>query len=151
VSFKTTHDILKQVQDIHAQLAAYHEQMGEGADEEQIRVLLDYLQRHERKTEEALANTEEIARNALLNRWFQYTPDIADTSILRTVALSSDMSASEVIAKVLEYDEALHRLLVELAEGVTRDDLRELLTALAQVQEGEKKTAARLAHEIERG
>jgi len=151
VSFKTTRDILDQVKSVHRKLLRYHEDMRDEAGDETIRLLLSYLGRHERNVERALADFEEDARAALLDRWFQFTPDIADSPALRKVDVEPAMAATDVIRTVLEYDEALRRMFVELADTASRPELRELFTDLARTEKEEEKAAARLALEIEQG
>ena len=151
MSFKTTRDILDQVRSVHRRLREYEESMRDEAGGERLRLLLDHLARHKAKVDRALDGYEETARNALLDRWFQFTPDVADSPNLRNVSFDPGMSEREVIRTALAYDEALRELFAELADGSSKPELRELYAALALTKEEEKKVAARLALEVEHG
>lgn len=124
-----TRDILEQARRFHRDLAAYYERLESTVQKERVRMLLEYLRRHELALEREIANYEESARKALLELWYKCAP--ADFGVsLADIGFPPDPSYEEVVDLALKMDERLLELYERAARLAPDPRARELFSAL---------------------
>ncbi len=72
--FEQTKDILEHTQQFYKLIADYYHLMSDQTHKPRIKMLLDYLSRHEKHLEKTLSEYEDSASEQVLNTWFQFSP-----------------------------------------------------------------------------
>ena len=138
-TFKTTRDITEWLRKTHRRLSRFYDQHRKVADKERVRLLLDYLSRHEQTLEKALADLEDEARQQILDTYFQYLPEEFDELRFDDLhLLESDMTVDDVIRIVTRNDEALTRLYDRLAQTAAIPSVKDMFVRLRDQLEEER-------------
>jgi rubrerythrin len=148
VEFQRTRDVIDHVRAFHAQVGELYRRLAEGADRERVRLLLNYMGRHEKHLEASLAAFEEQAASGLLDTWFQYDPEEETLARLTDVAVDPGMGVDDVIALAMRVDDGLIGLYEELAACALSADVKELFANLLELEKQEKSKAIRGALEM---
>ena len=69
--FKQTKDVLDYARTFHRQLSEYYDSLSKLAEKQRVKMLLDYLSRHEKHLDEILADYEEDASKKVMNTWLK--------------------------------------------------------------------------------
>jgi rubrerythrin len=144
-AFERTRDVLEHARVFHKQLSELYHQLEGKAERERVRMLLDYLSRHEKHLDESLASYEEEASRMVLDTWFQYTPEADTSQLLAQIKLQPGMSVSDVVRVALRLDDYLVDLYRSMAEHSDIPEVREVFTNLLDMERQEKHQAARNA------
>ena len=148
MAYKTTKDILDQARAFHEQLSAYYRKLSVKAQRQRVRMLLDYMSRHEKHLEECLLEFEQDASRKILETWFKYTPQMDIPSCFEDIELSRDMCIDDVIKLALRLDDCL----VELYKGMVKEaesrDVKKVFTNLLEMEKHEKMNLVRDAIEL---
>lgn len=146
---ETVKDIIDRICGIHSQLSWFYQTMGDAAAKERVRLLLQYISRHERNLESSLAKYQEGASRAVLNTWFKNTPDNPLRTCLGNVTITADMSTDEVIRIVLAMDRCLVDNFRRIADGAVAEEVKSLFQDLISLEEREEHKLMRDALELE--
>ena len=133
----------------HQRASAFYQQLADKAEGARVKMLLDYLVRHEAHLERALADFNEETRTKALDAWYQYAQE---QCILETFDVSQypeDMTAEMVLKIGLNIDSCLVASYKGMAEGATSAEVREVFENLLLMEEQEKHKLARIALEID--
>jgi rubrerythrin len=133
-TYQQVRDVLKRVKGIYHQLRDYYEDLGDEAKDEKLRLLLDYMSRHEEYIDAALADYEPQAAESTLNTWLQYIPDESLRRTFEEARFEPGMSRDEVIETALRLDQALIELYEFLAESRTVPKVQELFASLVEME-----------------
>ena len=140
---------MDQVRDFHRRLGNFYAQMAESAEKERVKALLEYMSRHEHNLGQCIERYEGSAAKDILDHWFQCTPDIAKCACFDGVDLKPDMSVHDVLEKALWYDNCLVEFYRGMADLPVTSNLQNLFRNLVEMEEQEKKKAARVALEAD--
>lgn len=146
---ETVRDIINRIRGLHSQLSWFYQTMGDAAEKDRVRLLLQYISRHERNLESALAKYQESASRAVLNTWFKNTPDNPLQTCLGNIAITADMSTDEVIRVVLSLDRCLVDTFRRIAESAVAEEVKALFQDLVGMEEREEHKLMRDALELE--
>jgi hypothetical protein len=130
---------------LHAAVARLYETLGEHADLERVRMLLDYLQRHERNLETALARFEKNSHNAILEAWLEYSPGLDVDQVVESIKLPEKPSSDDIFTAALKFDDTLIELYREVAAKAVDKKTREVFQNLLKLEESEKNQILRAA------
>ncbi|QFY43773.1 hypothetical protein F6R98_15015 [Candidatus Methylospira mobilis] len=130
---------------LHAVIVRLYETLGEHAELERVRMLLDFLQRHERNLETALARFEKNSRGGILEAWLEYSPSLNAGQVLDDIKLPEKPSSDDIFAAALKFDDTLIELYRELAVKAADHKTREVFQNLLKLEEGEKNQIVRAA------
>jgi hypothetical protein len=146
------HSCCKQVKDfveygrqLHAASGRLYETLGDHSEQERVRMLLDYLQRHQRNLENALARFEKNSRDGVLEAWLEYFPDLDVDAVLGSIKLPEQPSSNDIIAAALKFDDTMIELYREIAEKAVDHKTREVFQSLLALEQGETNQIARAA------
>lgn len=114
-SYKTVKDILDQISRWHSDLLEYCCEGEEPDPEDPFRPLVDYLAKHEASIKQVLDGYQPDERTAILGTWLQYVPAERVEEVFARRDLSDSADAEQVIAMILEFDDALVELYKHLA------------------------------------
>jgi len=136
MNFETTKDVLDHAREFHGQVSVYYRQLGKKVQKERVKMLLEYMSRHEKHLEENLARYEEDVSGRILNTWFQYPPpkDILKTVVSFTLEGKENLTVDEVIDLALRIDDCLIQLYKQMAAESECGDVREVFTNLLEME-----------------
>lgn len=141
-------DVIDRAKGLHQQLAQVYQRLGDREPRERIKMLLDYMSRHERHLEAALLRFEQDARASILNHWFKSDAGVLD--LLRDPPrITPAMEPAQVVEMALHYDDALIALYERMATGSAPPAVREFFTDLLQHERKEERRLARDTVEME--
>jgi rubrerythrin len=143
-----TRDILAGAEAFHRQIGEYYHQMSDQAEKPRIKMLLDYLSRHEEQLADSLADYEQNASAAVMDTWFQSKHKLDVCAILKDVKISPEMSVDDVIDLGLKLDDCLITMYRDLAENAHSEDVRTVFQNLLDMEEEEKRQLTRNAMRV---
>ena len=143
--FEQTRDILDHARAFHSHISQLYLRLAGEAEKGAVKMLLDYMGRHERNLEEALIRYEQQASEQILDTWFQYTHDEETLHICEASEFRPDMTVKEVVAAGLKLDDCLIRLYREMAEYANSEQVRDVFRNLLEMEEREKHKLSRNA------
>lgn len=147
-SYKTVRDILDRISRWHRELLEYCCEGEEPEADDPFRPLVDYLITHERGAKRVLDRYEPGERDAILNTWLQYVPAERVEEVFTKRKLSQTMSSEEVVAMILEFDEALVELYKTLAnQAQAPPRINMVFQSLLEMEEWQKLRNAWSARE----
>ena len=130
---------------LHGKLKELYDDLGEHAQLERVKMLLDFLRRHEQHMEESLARFEKESRHGILEAWLEYSPALDVEKVMDRLHLQENPSSDEIIQIAMDFDDALVNLYKEVAEKVSDSKVKALFKNLLQLEEKEKIQVARAA------
>lgn len=147
--YKTVKDVVDHSRRLHQQISQLYADMSQQHTQERVKMLLDYLQRHEKHLEEVLCQFEQDKSQKVLDSWFQYAPDQDLTDVLSKIAISDHMSTDEVIAMALKLDDYFIELYGSMVESSHSSDAQSVFQNLLDMEKQEKIKTARTALSIQ--
>lgn len=142
-NFEQTRDVLDQVRDFHRQVSELYHRLADEAGKERIKMLLDYMSRHEQNMEESLKEYEDEASEMILNTWFQFVPDDSILKSVQDIQLQPDMSVEDVISLALRLDDILIDLYKRMVEEAEIPEVQEVFQNLLEMENQEKHLSVR--------
>lgn len=134
---------------LHAEIRAVYDRLNETADLERVRLLLDYLSRHERNLKDALARFEKGTRSGILNAWLEYSPALDVDAVVRNSLVHDGMSTDEIVDLAIRFDDTLIDLYREVSAKVNDPKVKELFLNLLALEEHEKIQTLRAAMSLQ--
>ncbi|NQU45294.1 hypothetical protein HQ520_18585 [bacterium] len=149
----TTHDILGMIRDFHTLLSDYFEERAVGERQEEVKMLLSCMSRHERRLEKKLARYETGDDNAVAPRWplfvslpkcrFRFPPAKGKCNHLAEVNLTRPVAMRDVTKALLCCDRCLEEFYGALAEKSETHQARHLFNRLLHNTQREEKRFSR--------
>jgi hypothetical protein len=148
-TFKTTRDITEWLRKMHRHLSQFYDQRRKVADKERVRLLLDYLSRHEQTLEKALADVQSESGEVVLGTYFQYVPDeLDDLTVDHGQLQNPDMTVDDVLRIVIRKDEALTRLYGRLAQSAPAASVKNMFVRLQEKLERDRASMVQNATQL---
>jgi len=142
-TYKQTCDIIECVRSFHNQMSIFYERLHENDEKQKVKMLLDYLSRHEKHREETLTKYEKEASKKVMDTWFKYIPDNIPDNFIDNIIIKSPMSVDDIMHIALQ----LNNCLIELYKGLFREtevnDVREVFTCLLERIKNDEKNLAK--------
>lgn len=145
VRYKTIRDVVEFSQQLHTKLAHQYAELEQLATSERARLMLDYLQRHERHLTETLAQYEADAAKGIMETWMQYVPECHVNELLEKVRDVSLNDVDDIVATALEVDDCLIKIYEDMAGNNDLDELKVVAQNLMQLESNEMHQVARSA------
>lgn len=130
MTYQQVRDIVKRLRESHQQLRIALERPRSRTDDARTRLMLEELRREELDLQIILTRYEEESSEALLDTWLQYVPDQEVIDALNTMKFSPEMSADEVVAQKVKFDEAMLDLLKQLREQTAAPRIQSFFNTL---------------------
>jgi rubrerythrin len=135
-------DVIDKAKALHQQLGQFYAQLSADEPRERIKMLLDYMSRHEKHLESALARFEQDAKAPILKSWFK--GDAGAPELLgQTPRVTASMGTADVIKMALSYDDALIDLYERLASSGAPPAVREFFGQLVLHERKEERRMVR--------
>ena len=148
--FRTVQDILDWTRAYHHRLAEGYRQLSGTTSRERASMLLDYLADHQEALERSIEEYETDAADKLLRTWFQGVRDIPlPGSLDEADQTLRDADTTRIMYMALEFHDVLTRLYTDLAGQAPTEDVRQLFTGLADMENHEKMRMVRDAMRFE--
>ncbi|HMP75404.1 MAG TPA: 2-hydroxyacyl-CoA dehydratase [Kiritimatiellia bacterium] len=145
---ENVNQIIDRIRALHDKLAVRFERVETAANQGRLRMVLDYIARHERHLNEALAAYQGSASRAVLDTWFKNTPGRPLEECLEKARLDQ-ADTSAVLRSVLEMDRCLVDSFRKIAESAVAEEVREFFQQLVGMEEREEHRLIRDAIEME--
>lgn len=145
---ENVNQIIGRIRALHQQLAARFERVETTAAQGRLRMVLDYIARHERHLNQALAAYQGSASRAVLDTWFKNTPGDPIEKCLEKVEVDA-ADTNTVLRSVLAMDRCLVDSFRRIAESAVADEVREFFQQLVDMEEREEHRLIRDAIEME--
>lgn len=122
-------------------MSDYYNQTSLQSDIPRLKMLLDYLSRHEKYFEESLVNFEKDSSEKILNTWFKYTPDsnTLQGCGCEEFQIKSNMTVDEVIQIALKVDQCLINFYQQMTENCVIPEIKEIFDNLLEMEKREDK------------
>lgn len=147
-TFERTQDVLDHARTFHNELRRLYEQLSTETQKERVKMLLEYLSRHEAHLEESLAAYEAGASKRVLDTWFKYVPQEDKLKEFQDVKLEPDMSIDDVVDVALRMDNCLVEFYKDMATMAVIPEVKEVFTNLLEMEEREKHKLVRDALQL---
>jgi hypothetical protein len=137
MAFDTVGDIFNFLKNFHRDLAVFLSRLGESMPDERKRVLLNFVERHEKNMEECMADCQAEMANAMLCAWIKNVPQVPKCRCFEQVQWDPSMSVNEIVARIRQVDGCLLKLYQQLAEKAPTPEVRELFEELLAREQSE--------------
>lgn len=142
-NYQTGRDVLEQSRAFHDKLSSFYHILSNKAEQERVKLLLEYLSRHEKRLSRILEDYEDDVSQTVLDTWFHFTQEEFDLSAYWEAAITADMTAAEVVALALRLDERLLDTYRAMTKNQVPEKVREIFENLLQMEEEEVHKLAR--------
>ncbi len=72
---------------LHARISEFYDELNEKAELERVKMLLEYLSRHEHHLEQTLARYKKEVHGGILEAWLEYSPTLDVDAVMETSQL----------------------------------------------------------------
>ncbi len=134
---------------LHASIRERYGELQEHAELTRVRMLLDFLIRHERHMEETLSRFEKDTRSGILEAWLEYSPELDVEAVVNACTLPDRPSTDQILDAALNFDEALVTLYREVAAKANDHRTKAVFSDLLKLEEQEKIQVARAAMSLQ--
>ena len=142
-------EIIDSARAFHQRASIFYQQLHDKTEGARVKMLLDYLVRHEAHLERALANYTEEVRTKALDAWYQYAQEHCLLQPFDVSQYPTNMTAKDVLEIGLNIDSCLIASYKGMAEAATNPEVREIFENLLLMEKQKKHKLARVALEIE--
>lgn len=138
-NFEQVKDVLDYGIELHAHLRTLYDKIGEQAEQARVKMLLEYLSRHERSRAEAMRRFEEAPKNRVLDVWLQYAPSSEIEQMLAQCVIKPDMSVRDIVKIAMTFDNALIAIYKEAAREAEDTTAKAVFQNLVEMEEKERQ------------
>jgi hypothetical protein len=130
--------VLKRAQEFHELLSIKYSDSSAYANRPDVKVLLTFISRHESALAQSLRDYERGASKAVLESYFEATPDFRNLMVTDTTHIAPDARFEDVVELALRYDEALMTIYRECEREAASEDLRDAIHNLLEMEQREE-------------
>lgn len=146
---KNIRQLLDQARAFHRDLGAFYDRLGQTAEKNRVKLLLEYMSRHEEYLEQCLVEYGNGSNAQVLDTWMKFTPEMAKPACLDDTRVTPLMTISDVVALALQLDECLVRFYQQIGENAHTEGVREMFNRLMRLEKSEELLTVRNALEME--
>ncbi len=146
---KTAKDVIDQTKAFHKRLGDFYMELSDKAERERVKILLEYMSRHQDNLVSVVQEYEDSVSEHILNTWFMYVSDECDLSAYFDANLGPDMTAQQVIQVAMELDKCLLETYQAMMEKEVPDEVQEVFARFLKMEEEQKILMAKNALYIE--
>lgn len=141
-------EIIDSAREFHRRASLFYQQLADKAEGARVKLLLDYLVRHETHLDRALGEYTEEIRSQALEAWYQYSQEQCLLVPFDVSKYSEKMTVEEVMEIGLNIDDCLIASYKGMAEVATSSETREIFENLLLMEEQQKHKLSKIALEI---
>lgn len=131
-------DVLERAREFHELLSVKYSDSSALANRPEVKVLLTFISRHEAALAQALRDYEQGASKAVLESYFEATPDFRNLMVTDATHIAPDARFEDVVQLALQYDEALMTVYRECEREAASEELREAIHSLLEMESREE-------------
>ena len=135
-------NMLDEVRGFHGQLAEYYGRLSDEADQQRVKMLLDYMSTHEKSLQRSLAAYEDDASRQMLDSWVACDRCEAILATCEQTPIAPEMSVDGVIRVAMDVDRCLLRFYREVAKCAESETVRDVFKNLVDMEEAELRKLA---------
>lgn len=147
--FETTHDLLTQASELHAGLARYYERLAAESGKEKVKMLLDYLARHERNLSAVVSRFSDEAAAVVRNAWFKQELDSGFIKCIPPARPVDELSLDELVDLAIQLDDCIADLYQLIAVNSELPEVRDAFVNLVALERAEKMRMVRQAMRLD--
>ncbi len=134
----TVADVLKHAEAFEQMLAEYYSDLSEHAVREGVRLLTDYMSRHQARIAAALdkLSPQQILR--IGNTPLRYEPQAADCRCFEGVELAADATAAQVLDVAVRFDECFVNLYRQVVQQPVDEEIKEIFESLIRAEQNDE-------------
>lgn len=137
-------EILNYAREFHNKVSEFYQQLADKAQSARVKLLLDYMVRHEKHLERSLKQFEDTISSKALDAWYQYSKEQRTFLPLDALKYSPVMTVDDVMKIGSTIDNCLIASYKGVADTAANTEVREIFKNLLQMEEQEKHIKARL-------
>lgn len=131
-------DFLHWAEAYHARLAEFYRSRGKEAARSEVKIVLDYMARHQDALRRIIEDYERGASKAVLDTWYKISPDPKAFQDPSASGFRPDLTSDEAIDLALDLDHSLISMYEQLIRRAETPGLREVLENLLQAERREE-------------
>ncbi len=147
--FQTARDLLEQASGLHEGLARYYERLSGEAQKERVKLLLDYLARHEQNMSQVLARYSQETADKVRNAWFSQELGGEFVKCIPPARPVSELDNAGIIDLAIQLDDCIIDLYQLIAMNSELPEAREAFTNLVNLERQEKLRMVRQAMRLD--
>jgi hypothetical protein len=125
-------DFVRKAERFHRDLSEFYSERSLDEERDDVKLLLEFMSRHESAIEKCLKEYEKDANKNVLETWFKSSPDFSTMPKVAELEFRPDMTWEEVVDLAMKLDEALMGMYEVLIRntansGPLQDALQDLL------------------------
>lgn len=130
---------------LHGSARALYDELNDDSALSRVKMLLEFLVRHERHMEETLSRFERDTRSGILEGWLEYSPELDVDTVMRSCDLPERPTTDDILKAALTFDGALVALYREVAEKANDARTKAFFRDLLNFEEREQIQITRAA------
>lgn len=146
--YQTVKDVLEHARQLHKQISSFYKQLSHRQHQERVKMLLDYLIRHETNLEQMLQRFEQDKDQTIWDEWFQFAPDDKLKQALAGAVVHADMSVDEVVSLALQLDDYFINMYRDMSVNASSAAVKTVFENSLAFEEHEKIRTVRTALEL---
>ncbi len=139
MAFETVRDILDRMRNFHTKVSEYYHQLYCIADKERVKLLLDYMSRHEKHIEKCISEYENDASKDILDTWFMAAPASTHRECFEDSDLNHDMSIDDILTVAMCLNDCLINVFKRIIESTEYSNIKEIFRSLLSLEEQERR------------
>ena len=139
-TFKQAHEVLKNAQKFHLDMAGVYQQLLESAQDNRTQLLLKHLHEHELRMANNLKNYGAVAEQKVMQTWLQYTHEESAGDLVKNLYLSDKPSIEEINQLGQEVDRYFSELYHAVYGSIESAEVKEVFENLKHIQDKERIT-----------
>ncbi|AJF07430.1 hypothetical protein [Geoalkalibacter subterraneus] len=143
--FEQTVDVLEHVGLFHRKTAELYRALTERVSSPRVKMLLDYMARHEDRVALSIREYRDESRPQVLSSWFKYTHDEDIFAPLKEVDLDRDYDFDDVLDLALTLDSKLLELYQDMSTQAVSPEVKDMFNSLLLREMEEKQKLMRAA------
>ncbi|WP_027721746.1 hypothetical protein [Maridesulfovibrio zosterae] len=146
---QTAKDVIDQVKAFHRKLGDFYQNLSDKVEKERVKILLEYMSRHQDNLAAILEEYEADLSENILNTWFMYVNKECDLTPFFNANLGPDMTAQQIIKVAVELDQCLLETYEAMLHKEVPDEVTKVFQGLLEMEKKEKNKMAKNALKIE--
>ena len=135
--------ILDYARQFHHFASDYFKQLSDSTEAPRMKMLLDYMSRHEDHLEQVLKDHEAGTKNKAMEAWFQFSNDCSTFKPIKDISYTDDLTPEKVFEIAAQIDECMIESYNTVINRSSNPEVREFFQNLLELEEQEKHKRAR--------
>lgn len=142
-------EIITHARECYQIVSNFYQQLTDKAKSTRVKMLLDYLARHEKRLAQTLADYEKEVQSKALSEWYHYSQEHElFKNELNPDKYSEDMSVDDVLKLVDMIDGCFIRSYQGMVDTATNKNVREIFENLLQMAQQERNKKTNIVYEL---